>query len=410
MQAELQGLKTELSDKLTADVTKSTEKFVDAKLKNIEDKISQVKGLPDDVSADDLVKIKSDLSVIVKDFDTLQSRVKSINASSTNQSKDFNVVLSEAMKEKTDDFKKMLSNKGKDARVTLDLKDMTFSTAFSTANTSVAFVKPGIIEIPKRKLHIRELLVPGTMGNKSTFDYVKEVSGSGSIDTVAEGVEKPQIELALQEISSPAQWIAGWLRISRNMLDDVDGMTTYLQSRLPELLLRVEDDQLLFGQGVSPDLSGITDIGNFTPYDNPVGVTKSVEKLVYAVQQLESLDRDANGILLHPSDYYRILLTKDLQEGYSIPGLGVITVSNGQLYIVGVPVFKSNAMAATEFIVGDWKMGANLIIREPARVEFFYEDGVNVRENKVTVRIEERIAFPIYGDDYFIFGDFGAIS
>jgi len=71
----------------------------------------------------------------------------------------------------------------KGERLVLDLKDMTFANAFPTANTSVAYVKPGIIELPKRKLHLRELLNGGTMGAKSTFDYVKEITGTGAIAT-----------------------------------------------------------------------------------------------------------------------------------------------------------------------------------------------------------------------------------
>ena len=59
---------------------------------------------------------------------------------------------------------------------------------------------------------------------------------------------------------------------------------------------------------------------------------------------------------------------------------------------------------------GDWTIGANLITREPARVEFFYEDGTNVQTNQVTVRIEERVALPVYGNDYFILGDFAQVS
>ena len=55
-------------------------------------------------------------------------------------------------------------------------------------------------------------------------------------------------------------------------------------------------------------------------------------------------------------------------------------------------------------------MGANLVTREPARVEFFFEDGTNAQSNQVTVRIEERIALPIYGSDYFISGDFATVS
>jgi hypothetical protein len=53
---------------------------------------------------------------------------------------------------------------------------------------------------------------------------------------------------------------------------------------------------------------------------------------------------------------------------------------------------------------------ANFITREPARVEFFYEDSTNVRSNQVTVRIEERVALPVYGNHYFVYGTFDAVS
>ncbi len=87
---------------------------------------------------------------------------------------------------------------------------------------------------------------------------------------------------------------------------------------------------------------------------------------------------------------------------------GIVTMSaDGTLRVAGVPVYASTAMQSDKFLVGDWRMGAQLLTREPAVVEFFYEDGTNVRENKVTVRVEERVAFPIFGDDYFVYGDFG---
>ena len=287
------------------------------------------------------------------------------------------------------------------------LGDMLFANSFPTADVSITTLRPGIIELPKRKLHIRQLLSGGAMGN-SNFAYVKETAGEGAIAPVAEGVLKPQIDLNLEEVSVPAQYIAGWLRISRKMLDDIPGMITFLQSRLPELLLRVEDAQLLNGDGTGSNLSGITDAGNFTA---PTGTsTIDVEQLVQAVAQLEGYDREANGILLSPSDYYQILINKASGSGeYDLP-TALATIQNGQLYIAGIPVFRSTAMAADKFIVGDWVMGANLITREAPRVEIFYEDGINVRENMVTVRIEERIAFPIYGDNYFIYGDFGNLT
>lgn len=378
-------------------------------VKNFDEKIAAIEAATieaKEAKEAELKTIGERLEATISALDIVQARVKADrnNGNATASTKSFAELLSENINEKASE----ITTLKKGQSTSFEMKDMSFATSFSTAGTSVAFARPGIIELPKRKLHIRQLLTGGNMGAKSTFDYVKEVAGSGSIAPVAEATLKPQIELALQEVSVKAEWIAGWLRISRNMLDDVTGMTTFLQSRLPELLLRAEDNQLLNGTGTSPQLSGITDAGNFTA---PTGTsTIDVEQLVQAVAQLEGYDREANGILLNPADWYRIWLNKAPVGGeYDLP-INLITKVGDQMFIAGVPVFRSTAIAVDKFIVGDWAMGANFILREAPRVEFFYEDGINVRENMVTVRIEERVAFPIYGDNYFIYGDFGNLS
>ena len=403
---ELVSLLEETKEKIVASANaKATEQY-----KAIEATIEKIKGLPEGISGEQLLKLKTDFETQVAAFDALQAKVKSIGTNAPAKAPEsFNEVLQKALVEKTDDIAKMHKKELKS--VSLELKavgDMTFSNNFSTANTSTAFVNTPIIQLPKRKLHIRDLLTGGSMGTASTFNYVKEVAGEGSIATVAEGASKAQIDLDLVEAQVPAQWIAGYLRISRNMLDDVIGMSTFLNSRLPELLLRTEDNQLLNGNGTSPNISGITHSGNFTAPTSG-GSTIDVEQLVEAIAQLEGYDREANGILIHPSDYYRILLNKAGGSGeYDLPGL--VQVVNGQLFVGGVPVYRSTAATVDKFIVGDWAMGASLITREPVRIEIFEQDGTNVRENKLTVRIEERIAFPIYGDNYFIYGDFGNVS
>jgi HK97 family phage major capsid protein len=176
---------------------------------------------------------------------------------------------------------------------------------------------------------------------------------------------------------------------------------------LLEKLLRAEDVQLLYGTGVSPNLSGITTAGNFTaPTQN--GATDA-EQLIKAIAQLEGLDREANGILVHPRDFYQMMLWKSTSI-YNLPGgniTNLITFENGQLRIAGCPVYRSTAMREGKFIAGDWLMGASLITRDAPKIEIFFEDGFNVRRNQVTVRVEERVAFPIYGSDFFIFGNMG---
>ena len=392
---ELENLKSALQTAATAEAKAQ----IEAKMAELKSKLDEIETLKSQIV---VLKDAAD-----KNQEALDGLIAAKNAkSATPEVKTFNSMLMDGIKENEDKIRTL--KKGQS--VSFEMKsvaDMTFANNFSTADNSVTTVRPGIIELPKRKLHIRQLLNGGAMGT-SNFAYVKEVAGEESLETVAEGAAKNQFDLDFQEAEVKAEYIAGYIRMSKKMLDDVTGMTTFLQSRLMEKLLRVEDEQILNGDGTSPNLSGITDSGNFTAAS---GGTIDVEQLVYAISQLENLDREANGILLNPSDYWRIALTKGATSGdYSLPP-GIVTVGEGGiLRIGGVPVYRSTAVTVDKFIVGDWVMGANLLTREAPRVEFFYEDGNNVTKNQVTVRVEERVAFPIYGIDYFIYGDFGVVS
>jgi HK97 family phage major capsid protein len=392
---ELENLKSALQTAATAEAKSQ----IEAKMAELKSKLDEIETLKAQIV---VLKDAAD-----KNQEALDGLIAAKNAkSATTEVKTFNSMLMDGIKENEDKIRTL--KKGQS--VSFEMKavaDMTFANNFSTADNSVTTVRPGIIELPKRKLHIRQLLNGGAMGT-SNFAYVKEVAGEEAPETVAEGAAKNQFDLDFQEAEVKAEYIAGYIRMSKKMLDDVTGMTTFLQSRLMEKLLRVEDDQILNGDGTSPNLSGITDSGNFTAAS---GGTIDVEQLVYAISQLENLDREANGILLNPSDYWRIALTKGATSGdYSLPS-GIVTVGEGGiLRIGGVPVFRSTAVTADKYIVGDWVMGADLLTREAPRVEFFYEDGNNVTKNQVTVRVEERVAMPIYGNDYFIYGDFGNAS
>ena len=392
---ELENLKSALQTAATAEAKSQ----IEAKMAELKSKLDEIETLKSQIV---VLKDAADKNQAVIDEFVAAKNAKSV----TPEVKTFNSMLMDGIKENEDKIRTL--KKGQS--VSFEMKavaDMTFANNFSTADNSVTTVRPGIIELPKRKLHIRQLLQGGSMGT-SNFAYVKEVAGEEAPETVAEGAAKNQFDLDFQEAEVKAEYIAGYIRMSKKMLDDVTGMTTFLQSRLMEKLLRVEDDQLLNGDGTSPNLSGITDSGNFTAAS---GGSVDVEQLVYAIAQLENLDREANGILLNPSDYWAIALNKGATSGdYSLPA-GIVTVSEGGiLRIGGVPVYRSTAVTADKFIVGDWVMGANLLTREAPRVEFFYEDGNNVTKNQVTVRVEERVAFPIYGSDYFIYGDFGNAS
>lgn len=407
---EIKTLLTTELETTKAAVVKVAETNTAAEIKKMSDLVDQkfaaLNTLPSDVKPEMITKAIADIKALVDDWAGMEKLVKEGRfAQNGTEGKNFKDAFKIAAQENADKIANLKKGEG----ITIDLKDMTFGNAFTSAGASVTYVRPGIIELPKRKLHIRELLQGGGMGNNSTFDFVKEITGSGNpIAPTAEGAQKPQFGLALQETSVRAQWIAGFMKMSVNLLNDVEGMTTFLQSRLPEKLLRVEDEQILDGNGVGSNLLGIQSTGNFTAA--AAASVNRAETLVNAISQLENLDREANGILLNPADWYTLWLYKGSTSGeYTLP-VNLVEKIGSQMFIAGVPVFRSTAERALDYLVGDWNMGANFITRDPARVEFFREDGTNVQTNQVTVRIEERVALPVYGNDYFIYGTFDAVS
>lgn len=270
-------------------------------------------------------------------------------------------------------------------------------------------VIPGIRTLPNRKVHMRQIIPVGTMST-TMLTYMREVGGTGDLSTWAEyagasTTEKPQIDRQFEEITVTAEYIAGWLRVSRKMLDDMSAFRSYLQMRLVEMYLKVEDAQILNGNGASPNIEGLLEVA----VQNTTTTGPNIERLVLAIAMLEGTDYTATGIVVHPSAYYNIALNKATLTGeYDLPG--IVVIQNGQLYVAGVPVYKTTAIAIDAYIVGDFEQGAQLYIREQPTVGFFEEDGNNVTTNRITVRIEGRIALAIYRAEAFVQGTFTGIA
>jgi hypothetical protein len=316
----------------------------------------------------------------------------------------FNQAFATAMDENSDNMEKFRRKEIKTFAMELKtVGDMSLANITDLAAANVQML-PGIIPAAPRKLHIRQLLPTGVM-TTSAVHYLQETGSEGSVAAWEDNSgTKSQIDYDLTEEVAPSEFIAGYLRITRKALDDISAMRSYLQSRLLEQYLDAEDNQLLNGSGVSPNLGGL--ITNAEAY---AGFrTIQVEKLLDSVAQIEGNNHSANGILLSPEQFYALMLTKGTTNDYTLPGGVAVNLVNGQMFISGVPIFKSTAMSDAKYLVGDWSKGAQLFVRENPIVRFFEEDGTNVRENKITVRVEGRIALPIYYTDAFVTGSLDA--
>lgn len=365
-----------------------------------------------EVKAEDFAKIQADLNATIKALDILQIRIKNAAPEQSEEAKSFSESLRSAIEKKTDDLVKLSRKELKSVQI--EMKAAGDITTGNVTGSSVwgAVSRPGIITNPPTQLHIRSLTGVLPSGPATDFYFMKENGeGEGNPAFTAEGATKPQFDYDLIESSVKFETLAGWVRLSRKALNNIPGMLAFLQSRMPERLLDVEDTQILYGNGASPNIKGILTAGNFTASTASTS-DPLIERIIADLSAFEgTFKRVATGILLRPADFYSLILNKASGSGeYDMPS--GVTFSDGQFRILGVPVFKSTALQTAagppiteDYIVGDFVNGVDLFQQEAMSIGFFDQDGTNVRDNKITVRIEETVALPVYGDNYFIKGN-----
>jgi HK97 family phage major capsid protein len=230
--------------------------------------------------------------------------------------------------------------------------------------------------------------------------YPKENATVGGANTWAYGtgggganVAKPEIEPKFTTYQADAEWIAGLIKgVPVSMIEDLAWMTSFLQNKGRAELLKKEDT---FIQGL------LLDAANSENYNG--SKTVSIEILIdAALRQLKNNLHTPTGIVLSNQDYVNILLGKAAGSGeYDFPGVVTVNPLTGQLNVVGIPVFSNSYLSQGTGIVGDWNQ-AQLLTRQAPRIRFFDQNSDDAEKNVILVRVEERVALPVFYDNAFI--------
>jgi HK97 family phage major capsid protein len=257
---------------------------------------------------------------------------------------------------------------------------------------------------PTRPIHIRQLLSLGST-QSDVVRFVKESGYSNGAAPTAEGVTLTQSDFDMTASDANVRKIGTYFRISEEMLADTPQLTSYISARAPEKLLEVEDTQILSGDGTGANLSGIIgDAADFAAGSlaNTVESANEFDVIVASLNQLALANYNADTILLNPSDFHKILLLKDTTNNY----LKDQVYGGLQPSFMGVKVILNTAISAGTFLIGNFSVGTQLWVRDGVNVEFFREDGTNVRDGFVTVRVSERVALTNYLPNAFVNGTF----
>lgn len=259
----------------------------------------------------------------------------------------------------------------------------------------------GVAMPPQRRMTIRDLVAPGETESNS-IEYIRETGYTNNARTVAEGTAKPYSDITFALATANVRTIAHLFKASRQMLDDAKALQSYIDARARYGLNMAEEAQLLYGSGTGANLQGLMTVAQL--YAAPSGVVvvgeQRIDRLRLALLQAELAEFPSDGIVLNPIDWAAIELTKDGEGRYIIgqPQDG----TNPRLW--NRPVVSTQAMTQDDFLVGAFKLGAQIFDRMEIEVLISTENDKDFENNMATIRAEERLAFAIYRDEAFVTG------
>jgi HK97 family phage major capsid protein len=106
---------------------------------------------------------------------------------------------------------------------------------------------PGVVATPQRRFTIRDLLTPGRT-DKNAIQYVKETGFTNNAATVSKHRrDQAAVRYPVRYRHVGVSTIAHWVLATKQILDDVPQLQSYIDGRLRYGLQFVEENQLLNG-------------------------------------------------------------------------------------------------------------------------------------------------------------------
>lgn len=232
-------------------------------------------------------------------------------------------------------------------------------------------------------------IIPTSTGNV-TFPRGNTTVGEGSFGTQTEGSAKAQVDYDVTMVNTSLSFIAGYARVSRQMLQDLPFLQAYLSTSL------LEDWNQTVNNSFMSTITASATAGSTSA--SPVA-----ERIVdYIAQHLKLGLGQPNLILTTHAVWASVIKTLPSNGSYSVPG-GVVIGPNGETRLLGIPLVphaqiptgKIYVMNTAAFAIAQ---ASGLAVRS---TEFNEDDFI---KNLVTYRCEARLGLLSFQPTAAIYG------
>jgi HK97 family phage major capsid protein len=235
--------------------------------------------------------------------------------------------------------------------------DMLESTNISGGNVPVEQRIAGLNVIATRRPRLIDLFAKGQAAS-NIISWVYQANRDGAAGGTEEGALKNQIDFDLVVASQAVVKRTAFIKVSTEMLDDIDFIESEIRNELMRLLMLDVENTAYSGNGTAPNMNGIRTVatafaaGTFAA---TVDNANSADVLVVAMNQIAIANQEApNAIMMHPSDIAALKLMKvSATDKRYVDRLLYVGMD---LTLDGVPMFGSTLVTAGTYLVGNFNL------------------------------------------------------
>jgi len=296
-----------------------------------------------------------------------------------------------------DNIKTIKDSVAKGQNFTLEVKadEMTINGDYS-GTYALTTLDPEVNRIARPTRRMMEIANVGTTASKFVVYIQQTQQASSAWSTEAE--LKQDGEIKWEEVSSEVKKVAGFVKVSKEMLEDLAFVRSEINTVLMEQIEQSIDYSMLNGAGGS-DLNGL--IGNVPAFAagnfaSTIVAANIIDVIQVSKAQIEAANFMPTHVVMNPEDKAKFELTKTTTGEYTYP-----MFFTGAENVAGLIVVASNNVAAGTILVGDF---TKLIVkvREAVNLTVGYENDDFTR-NMVTIIAEARLVQYIRNNDFNAF-------
>lgn len=287
-------------------------------------------------------------------------------------------------------------------------KDVVTGLSDTSAGPFVAPARYGPVTdlVGERESTVRDLCTQVQI-QSDTFEFVRVTAKTnnaapvleavtaedidGATITAEEGGQKPESAMTFAAVSTPVETIAHLMPITRRAAADAPQVRSLVDAFLLSGLREEEEDQILNGNGTSPNLRGILQTAGI---GTVASAGTDIDAVVDAIRTVRGQRRRPTAMVIHPNDWFStgFLLAKDTAGQYLI---GDPRASLDQLQTLwGLRVVVTEAMTENTALVGDFRQA---VVADRMQSAIFVTDSHKdwFGRNLLAVLAEERIALGV---------------